>query len=102
MSPSALRCYNTWGPMAFEAGRFAPPSQPSHPRSRMLPRVSLTLINKRKGSPMNKKWLVAMMGATALAMSAGAMAQQKTQDHTGWYIGADIGTTDLDGADDDT
>jgi OmpA-OmpF porin, OOP family len=51
---------------------------------------------------MNKKLLIAMLGATAMAMSAGAMAQQKTQDHTGWYIGADIGTTDLDGADDDT
>jgi OOP family OmpA-OmpF porin len=51
---------------------------------------------------MNKKLLVAMLGATAMAMSAGAMAQQKTQDHTGWYVGADIGTTDLDGADDDT
>lgn len=50
---------------------------------------------------MNKKWLVAMLGASALAMSGGAMAQQKMQD-TGWYVGADVGTTDLDGADDDT
>jgi OOP family OmpA-OmpF porin len=49
---------------------------------------------------MNKKWLVAMLGATALVMSSGAMAQ-KTQD-TGWYVGADFLNTDIDGLDDDT
>jgi OOP family OmpA-OmpF porin len=50
---------------------------------------------------MNKKWLVAMLGAMAMAMSAGAMAQQKMQD-TGWYIGADFGQTDLEDIDEDT
>ncbi len=48
---------------------------------------------------MNKKWLVSMLGAAALAISSGAMAQQ-TAD-TGFYIGAEVGQTDLDGADDD-
>ncbi len=48
---------------------------------------------------MNKKLLVAMLGATAMAMSAGAMAQQKMQD-TGWYVGADVGTVDFEDEDD--
>lgn len=42
---------------------------------------------------MNKKWLAAMLGAAAMAVSAGAVAQQ--QD-TGWYVGGMIGQSDLD------
>ena len=42
---------------------------------------------------MNKKWLVSMAGAAALAFSAGAMAQ--------FYVGAEVGQTDIDGASDD-
>jgi OOP family OmpA-OmpF porin len=47
----------------------------------------------------NKKWIAAMLGAAAMAMSAGALAQQ---NETGWYVGADIGQLDLEGADKDT
>jgi OOP family OmpA-OmpF porin len=49
---------------------------------------------------MNKKWLVAMLGAAAMSVSAGAMAQQ--QPASGWYIGGDIGQLDLEDADKDT
>ena len=47
---------------------------------------------------MNKKWLVSMLGAAAMTVSAGALAQSAT---TGFYIGAEVGKTDVDGADDD-
>ena len=47
---------------------------------------------------MNKKWLVAMLGAAAMTMSAGAIAQQQM---SGWYIGGDIGQSDV-GPEDDT
>ena len=48
---------------------------------------------------MNKNWCVSMLGAAAMAVSAGALAQQPAA--TGFYIGAEVGQTDLDGADDD-
>jgi len=48
---------------------------------------------------MNKKWFVSMLGAAALAVSAGAYAQQPAT--TGFYIGAEVGNTDVGGADDD-
>jgi OmpA-OmpF porin, OOP family len=48
---------------------------------------------------MNKKWFVSMLGAAAMAVSACAFAQQPAT--TGFYIGAEVGNTDLDGADDD-
>ncbi|MGH8669669.1 MAG: porin family protein [Burkholderiales bacterium] len=41
----------------------------------------------------NKKWIVAMLGAAAMAVSAGAMAQQAD---TGLYLGASIGQADLE------
>ena len=41
----------------------------------------------------NKKWIVAMRGAAAMAVSAGAVAQQAD---TGLYVGASIGQADLD------
>jgi opacity protein-like surface antigen len=47
---------------------------------------------------MNKKWLVSMVAATAMTVSAGALAQSAT---TGFYIGAEVGQTNVDGADDD-
>jgi OOP family OmpA-OmpF porin len=47
---------------------------------------------------MTKKWLVSMIGAAAMAVSAGALAQSTT---TGFYIGAEAGNTDVSGADDD-
>ena len=46
----------------------------------------------------NKKWIAAMLGAAAMAMSAGAMAQKMD---SGWYVGADIGQADI-GDEDDT
>ena len=49
---------------------------------------------------MNKKWLVAMLGAAAMSMSAGAIAQQ--QPASGWYVGGDVGQLDLEDADKDT
>jgi OOP family OmpA-OmpF porin len=42
---------------------------------------------------MKKKVLAAMLGAAAMTLSAGAMAQQAD---TGWYVGASIGQADLD------
>jgi OOP family OmpA-OmpF porin len=50
---------------------------------------------------MNKKWFVAMLGAAAMTMSAGAMAQRQPVN-TGWYIGGDFGQTDLEDIDEDT
>ncbi len=41
---------------------------------------------------INKKWLAAMLGAAAMTLSAGAMAQADT----GWYAGASFGQSDLD------
>lgn len=42
---------------------------------------------------MKKKVLAAMLGAAAMTLSAGAMAQQAD---TGWYVGASIGQSDLE------
>ena len=47
---------------------------------------------------MNRKWLVSILGAAAMTVSAGALAQSPT---TGFYIGTEIGNTDVSGADDD-
>ena len=47
---------------------------------------------------MTKKWLVSMLGAAAMTVSAGALAQSAT---TGFYIGAEVGQSSVDGADDD-
>jgi OOP family OmpA-OmpF porin len=46
---------------------------------------------------MNKKWLAAMLGAAAMAVSAGAVAQQAD---TGWYAGAQIGNAEVFDEDD--
>jgi OOP family OmpA-OmpF porin len=46
---------------------------------------------------MNKKWLVSMLGAAAMTVSAGALAQSAT---TGFYIGAEVGQTDVGSEDD--
>jgi hypothetical protein len=46
---------------------------------------------------MNKKWLVSMLAATAMTVSAGALAQSAT---TGFYIGAEVGQTSVDSEDD--
>jgi len=56
-------------------------------------------MTQRKGNTMNKKWFVSMLGAAAMAVSAGAYAQQPAS--TGFYIGAEVGNTDVGGADDD-
>ena len=42
---------------------------------------------------MTKKWLVSMLGAAAMTVSAGALAQSAT---TGFYIGAEVGKTDVE------
>jgi OOP family OmpA-OmpF porin len=47
---------------------------------------------------MKKKWLAAMLGAAAMTLSAGALAQGMD---TGWYVGGSIGQADLD-IDEDT
>ena len=47
---------------------------------------------------MNKKWLVSMLGAAAMTVSAGALAQSAM---TGFYIGAEVGQTKVDDADND-
>ena len=46
---------------------------------------------------MNKKWLVSMLGAAAMTVSAGALAQSAT---TGFYVGAEVGQTDVASEDD--
>ena len=43
---------------------------------------------------MNRKWVAATLGAAAMMLSAGAMAQQGMD--SGWYVGASIGQADLD------
>ena len=48
---------------------------------------------------MNKKWYVSMLGAAAMAVSASAYAQQPAT--TGFYIGAEVGSTDVEHADSD-
>jgi len=48
---------------------------------------------------MNKKWLIAIFSATAMAFSAGASAQ--ASGASGFYAGAEVGQTDV-GPDDDT
>ena len=50
---------------------------------------------------MTKKWLVSMLGAVAMAVSAGALAQQSMVTVPNFYVGLDIGQTDA-GAEDDT
>jgi len=56
-------------------------------------------MTQRKEGTMNKKCFVSMLGAAALAVSAGAYAQQPTA--TGFYIGAELGNTDVEHADSD-
>ena len=45
----------------------------------------------------NKGWLAAILGAAAIVLSSGALAQQGTQ---GWYVGADIGNAEVADEDD--
>lgn len=47
----------------------------------------------------NKKWLVSLMSAAALTVSTGALAQATVPN---FYIGADIGQTDVGADDKDT
>lgn len=47
---------------------------------------------------MTKKWLVSMLGAAAMVVSAGAMAQATVPN---FYVGAEVGQTDV-GSEDDT
>src|SRR6185503_13971708 len=56
-------------------------------------------MTQRKEGTMNKKWYVSMLGAAAMAVSAGAYAQQPAT--TGFYIGAEVGNTDVEHADSD-
>ena len=48
---------------------------------------------------MNKNWFASMLGAAAMAVSAGALAQQSVAPS--FYVGVEVGNTDVDGADDD-
>lgn len=48
---------------------------------------------------MTKKWLVAVLGAAAMSLSAGALAQPTVP---AFYIGLEAGQTDVDTADKDT
>lgn len=47
---------------------------------------------------MSKKCLIAILSAAAMAVSTGAFAQAAMQ---GFYVGAEVGNTDVSGADDD-
>jgi OmpA-OmpF porin, OOP family len=49
---------------------------------------------------MTKKWLVAMLGAATMAVSAGALAQKSMATVPGFYAGVDVGNTDTDIGDD--
>jgi len=48
---------------------------------------------------MNKKWLVSMVSAGAVALSASAFAQQSATQ--GFYVGAEAGNTDVGANEDD-
>jgi len=50
---------------------------------------------------MDKKWLVSMLGAGAMAVSAGAWAQQSMSTVPNFYLGAEVGQADF-GSEDDT
>jgi OOP family OmpA-OmpF porin len=41
----------------------------------------------------NKKWIAAVLGAAAMTLSAGALAQQ---NETGWYVGGSLGQNNDD------
>lgn len=43
---------------------------------------------------MTKKWLVSMLGAAAMTVSAGALAQQSMATVPNFYIGAEVGQAD--------
>lgn len=45
----------------------------------------------------NKGFIAAMLGAAAMAMSAGALAQQQQQ---GWYAGIEVGNAEVGNTDD--
>lgn len=47
---------------------------------------------------MSKKWLIALLSGAAIVVSTGALAQAGMQ---GFYAGAEVGNTDVSGADDD-
>jgi|SRR5687767_11138706 len=49
---------------------------------------------------MSTRWLIAIFSAAAMAFSAGAMGQGTGMGPAGFYIGADVGQTDV-GSDDD-
>ena len=48
---------------------------------------------------MTRKWLVSMLGAAAMIVSAGALAQAKATV-PGFYAGLDVGQTDVGSTDD--
>jgi OmpA-OmpF porin, OOP family len=50
---------------------------------------------------MDNKWLVSMLGAGAMAVSASAWAQQAMSTVPNFYIGAEVGQADF-GSEDDT
>lgn len=50
---------------------------------------------------MTKKWLVSMLGAVAMTVSAGVLAQQSMATVPSFYAGLDVGQTDV-GPQDDT
>ncbi|HZO03728.1 MAG TPA: outer membrane beta-barrel protein, partial [Burkholderiales bacterium] len=49
----------------------------------------------------NKKWLVAVLSAAALTVSTGALAQSSMATVPNFYVGLDVGKTDV-GDEDDT
>src|SRR5688572_25235790 len=51
-----------------------------------------------KGRQMTKKWLVSVVGAAAMTLSAGAIAQATVPS---FYIGAELGLTSVDTQDED-
>lgn len=50
---------------------------------------------------MTRKWFVSMLGAAAMTVSAGALAQKPMATVPGFYAGLDAGQTDV-GSQDDT
>lgn len=49
---------------------------------------------------MSKKWLVSMLGAAAMAVSAGALGQTSMATVPNFYAGVDVGQTDAGDEDD--
>jgi OmpA-OmpF porin, OOP family len=90
-----LREYNSGTIFSPEKSRFRP-AEADRRELAFLSWVGV-LLRMTKGTLMTKKWLVAMLGAAAVAVSSGALAQQNQNP---WYVGLDVGQAEAGSTDD--